>query len=76
MTDLEIQIVEDADWADTAPEVQQHDGQFVAVHRKRVVAFGTDREEVTARAVREANCPEYEIVIAVVNHPGLSEIPH
>jgi len=76
MTDLEIQMVEDSEWADNAPEVQEHDGQFVAVHRKQVVAFGSDRDEVTARAVRVANCPEYEIVIKVVNRPGLWEIPH
>jgi hypothetical protein len=73
---LEQQISDDVDWAQTAPEVQQHEGQLVVVHRKRVLAVGTDRDALVARAAAQERCPKDELAVVVVLRADLWDIPH
>ena len=75
MTAIEIQQHEDAQWAATAPEVQQHVGKFVAVHRQRVVAVGTDPRAVVEQAAAQAECPWWELFVELVPRPDFWETP-
>ncbi len=73
---LEQQMWDDLVWSETAPEVQQHKGQLVVIHNKRVVAHGTDRPALVAEAAAKEGCPDYELVVVVVLPDELWEIPH
>jgi hypothetical protein len=75
MTAIENQQQEDARWAATAPEVQQHVGKFVAVHRKRVVAVGTDHRAVVEQAAAQAQCPWWEPFVELVPRPDFWDTP-
>jgi len=59
---------DDLEWALTAPEVQQHTGQFVAVYKRSVVGVGTDRMAVVRKAAQQARCHWGDIAVVVV--PG------
>ena len=73
---LEQQVSDDIDWAQTAAEVQKHQGEFVVVHQKRVVATGRDRDAVLAQASVQENCPKDELAVVVVPPSGPWETPH
>jgi hypothetical protein len=73
---LEQQFSDDVDWAQTAEEVQRHQGEFVVVHRKRFVAAGRDRKALLAEAAALENCPGDELAVVVVPAEGFWEIPH
>jgi hypothetical protein len=73
---VERQMVDDLDWAETAPEVQRHSGMLVVVHRKRVVAVGSDRDTIVAKAAAEERCAREDLVVVAVPRDDLSEIPH
>lgn len=73
---LEQQVSDEVDWAQTAPEVQQHEGHLVVVHRKRVVAVGTDRNALVAQAAALERCPKDELAVVVVPRADLWDIPH
>jgi hypothetical protein len=72
---LEQQLSNDMDWAQTAPEVQKHQGQYVIVHHKRVIAAGSDRRALLAKAALQQSCPESELAVVVVPPAGPWEIP-
>ena len=50
LNEIEQRMSDDLQWALTAPEVQQHPGQLVAVSNKRVVGAGTDRMALVRQA--------------------------
>ena len=64
--DAERQRIEDPSWAATAPEVQQHRDKLVVVHKKRVVAVGTDHDVLLEQASRAEKCPGRELVVMLV----------
>ncbi len=74
-TAIEQQQHDDARWAATAPEVQQHVGKFVAVHRKRVVAVGTDHRAVVEQATAQEQCPWWDLFVELVPRPDFWETP-
>ncbi len=76
LTAIEQQQEEDLLWAATAPEVQRHLGQLVVVHKKRVVAVGSDRGALLRQAADLEKCPWSELVVEVVPPDGLWEPPH
>ena len=63
---LEQQVSDDVDWAETAPEVQKHQGQLVVVHKRRVIAVGTDRSALLAEAAAREHCHRDELAVVVV----------
>jgi hypothetical protein len=71
----ESQQAEDLRWAATAPEVQQHAGKVVVIHKKRVVAAGTDRRSLLAEAAAMEQCPWWELAVEVVPPGEHWEIP-
>lgn len=76
LSELERRQGDDLNWVRTAPEVQQHHGQMVAVRNRRVVAVRTDRAALLAEAAALEGCEEYEFVVSIVPRPSLDEIPH
>jgi len=77
-TDLEQRMADDFEWAATAPEVQQnpqHFGKLVAIHNRRVLAAGRDRQALLEKAARETATPAQHIVVVLVPRPGVWEIP-
>ncbi len=66
MSPLEQQMAEDLEWAETAAEVQQHEGMLVAVYRKEVLSVGRDQDTLVAEAAAKAGCPWPDIVIVAV----------
>jgi hypothetical protein len=68
--------IEDFYWALDAPSVQQHGGKLAVVHNKRVVAVGTNRQELVAQAAVQERCEPEELVVMVVPPANLTEIPH
>lgn len=79
MTELEQRLTEDFIWAENAPEVQQnpeHFGKLVAVHDKRVLAVGKDRQALVQQAATAVGVPVEQCVVVLVPRPGLWETPH
>jgi hypothetical protein len=75
LSDIERQMAEDLHWGLGAPEIRQHAGKLVAVHRKRLVGVGTDRQKLVAEAAERAQCPWEDVVVLVVPPADLSELP-
>jgi len=71
----EQQATDDLRWALRAPEVRQHAGKLVAVHKRCVVGIGTDRDELVVEASAKARCPWQDVVVVVVPTADLSELP-
>jgi hypothetical protein len=76
LTAIEQQQIEDLKWAGSAAEVQQHLGKYVVVHKKRVVAVGTDCTALLQEAAAREQCPEWELVVEVVPAIDAWEVPH
>ncbi len=79
MTELELRMTEDFDWAQKARDVKQnpaHYGQFVVVHNKRVLAVGRDREALVEKAAKEIKTPRQHLVVVIAANPDIWEIPH
>jgi hypothetical protein len=77
-SDGETRIADDFEWARRAPEVQQdpqHFGKLVAVHNRRVLAVGRERQSVIAEAAARAKAPAEQIVVVLVPRPALIETP-
>jgi hypothetical protein len=72
---IEQQQQKDLLWAATAPEVQQHQGRLVVVHKKRVIAVGSDRRALLHQAATQEQCSWSESVVEVVPPDGLWEPP-
>jgi hypothetical protein len=68
LNDIEQRMSDDVNWALTAPEVQQHHGQLVAVYQKRVVGVGLDRMALVRQAAQQEQCHWGDIAVVVV--PG------
>jgi hypothetical protein len=66
ITEIEQQKLADLDWAASSPEVQEHSGRFVVIHKKRVVAVGDDRASLVAEAAKQEQCPWWHLVVEVV----------
>ena len=75
LNDLERQMADDLRWAAQAAEVRRYAGMLVAVHKKRVVGLGSDRDALIAQAAEQENCAWHEIVVFVTPSAALSEIP-
>jgi hypothetical protein len=63
---LEKRLLEDSNWAATAPEVLRHPGKLVIVRNKRVIAVGLDEEALLAQAAAQEHCPVSEFFVEVV----------
>jgi hypothetical protein len=70
-----LEAMDDLQWASTAPEVQQHAGKFVVIHKKRIVAVGTDYHSVLEEASTAEGCPWWELAVDVVPPAEPDEIP-
>jgi hypothetical protein len=75
LNDIERRMSDDLQWALTAPEVQQHHGQFVAVYKKRVVGVGTDRMALARQAAQREQCHWGDIAVVVVPRQEAWETP-
>ena len=75
LNELEKQRAEDLRWALRSNEVRQHAGKLVAVHKKRVVGFGVDREVLITQAAAAAPCRRQDIVVVVVPSADLTDTP-
>ncbi len=75
LNELEKQLSGDLQWALRAPEVRQYAGKLVAVHQKRVVGVGVNRDALVAEAAEKAQCPRQNVVVLVVPSADLSELP-
>lgn len=75
LNEMEKESSSDLQWALQAPEVRQHGGQFVAVHKKRVVAVGKNRDAVVTEAAQKAQVLPQNVVVLVVPSADLSETP-
>jgi hypothetical protein len=64
LSDSDRRMIEDAQWALKALEVQQQQGNVAAIHAKQVVAVGCDRATAMNEAARAAGCPSDQIVTA------------
>jgi hypothetical protein len=76
LTEIEQQMSDDLEWALTAPEVQQHTGQFVAVYNRSVVGVGMDRMALVRKAAEQAQCHWGDIAVVVVPGQEVWEGPH
>ncbi len=75
LNQVEQQLADDLQWALRSPEVRQYAGQLVAVHKKRVVGVGTNRDALVTQAAEKAQCPGHDLVVMVVPPADLTEIP-
>ena len=74
MTESEQQLCEDLVWAESASEVQQnpdHYGKFVAIHKKRVLGFGSDRQALVREVAEREKVAWQELVVVIVARPSL-----
>ncbi|HZW30457.1 MAG TPA: hypothetical protein VFF52_07080 [Isosphaeraceae bacterium] len=79
LTEVEQRRIDDFQWAENSPEVQQnpeHFGKLVVVYDKRVLAVGRDRPAIVAQAAQRAGVPGEELVVVLVPDPNMWEIPH
>lgn len=76
LNDVEQRMSDDLQWALTAPEVQRHHGQLVAVYNKRVVGVGTDRMALVRQAAQQEQCHWGDIAVVVVPGQEAWETPH
>jgi hypothetical protein len=79
MTEVEQRMIDDFEWAEASPEVQQnpeHFGKLVVVYNKRVLAVGRDRQAIVAQAAQRAGVPGEHLVVVLVPSPEMWEIPH
>ena len=76
LNEIEQQMSDDLQWALTAPEVQRHHGQFVAVYKKRVVGVGTDRMALVRQAAEREQCHWGDIAVVVVPGREAWDVPH
>jgi hypothetical protein len=75
LNDLEQQMADDLHWALSAPEVQQHHGQLVAVYKRRVVGVGTDRMALVRQAAQQEQCHWGDIAVVAVPSQDIWEVP-
>lgn len=66
LNETERRVSADLDWADSAPEVQEHQGKLVIIRNRRVIAVGTDQDALLAEATAREQCSEEELAIALV----------
>jgi hypothetical protein len=76
MNEIEQQTSDDVQWALSAPEVQQHHGKLVAVHKKRVVGVGAEHMALVQRVAEQERCHGGDIAVVVVPSQKVWEIPH
>jgi hypothetical protein len=79
MTELEQRMTDDLDWAEQAAEVQEnpeHYGKFVVVYNKRILGVGSDSQALVEQAAQQLGVPWQHLVVVIVHHPGMWEIPH
>lgn len=71
----EQRMIEDLLWAESSREVRQYVGKLVVVHRKRVIAVGTDQDELIRQAAAQEKCPEAELVVVPMPQADCDEVP-
>jgi hypothetical protein len=79
LTEVEQRMIDDFQWAENSPEVQQdpeHFGKLVVVYNKRVLTVGRDRQAIVAQAAQQAGVPGEHLVVVLVPSPDMWEIPH
>ena len=75
LSHIERQMADDLAWAADTPDVQQHHGKFVIVHRKRIVGVGAERDALVAHAATKEHCAPEDLVVVVVPGLALAETP-
>jgi phosphatidate phosphatase APP1 len=75
LNEIEQQMSDDLQWGLTAPEVQQHPGQLVAVYIRRVVGVGTERMALVRQAAQEEQCHWGDIAVIAVPSQEAWETP-
>jgi hypothetical protein len=75
LNEIEQQMSDDLDWAEEAPEVQQHHGKLVVVYKKQVLAVGTDQDALLREAADKAQCSLDDLVVVVVPAVDVFEVP-
>jgi hypothetical protein len=79
LTELEQRRIDEFQWAENSPEVQQnpdHFGELVVVYDQPVLAVGPDRSAIVAQAAQRTGVPGEELVVVLVPDPNMWEIPH
>jgi hypothetical protein len=72
LTEERVEVWRDMEWAIHDPEVQEkYPDEFVAVHRRQVVAHGHDLKTVIAEAERVTGLQRHQIAITTVLGPGI-----
>lgn len=78
LTDLEKRIWSDIDWAEHNPDLQEKcAGEWVAIHERRLVAHGKDRDQVVREAATALQLPFEEFAVWPIQDPAdlLSDTP-
>ena len=75
LNEIEQQMSDDLRWALRAPEVRRYPGKLVAIHKKRIVGIGAERDALVAQAAETAQCCWQEVVVLVVPGADLAELP-
>jgi len=71
LTEEEIEVGRDMDWAENDPEVQEmYPDKYVAVYRRKVVAFGEEWGKVLEEAERVAGAPGKYIAVVAIQGAG------
>jgi hypothetical protein len=52
-----------------------HYGKFVVVYNKQILAVGKDRRALVEEAAERVGVPWQELLVVIVPHPGLWEVP-
>jgi hypothetical protein len=73
LNETEKQLSDDLRWALRSSEVRQHAGKLVAVHKKRVVGIGVNRDALVTQAAEAAQCRAQDVVVVVVPTANLAE---
>lgn len=69
-TDEEIELAEDARWAEDDPDIQeQYADQVVAVRNRQIIASGENLLEVLAEAERITGLPRHRIAVTTIYGP-------
>ena len=74
LTPQQLQCFEDLDWARQSPEVHEHPGKYVVVHKKRIIAVGDDCGALLKQAALQEQCPSWELAVEVVPPEEVFEV--
>ena len=68
----EIEQINDMEWAEQDPEIKlKYPDEFVAVHRRHVIAHGHNLLEVLSEAQQITGLAKHEIAVTTIPGPNL-----